>query len=51
MSEAVGRCYLGWKCDAKYMRGAYIKWIECENIIILFNFTPGEDCGPMNAMQ
>ena len=21
MSKAVRRCYLGWKCDAKYVRG------------------------------
>ena len=35
MSEAVRRCCLGWKCDAKFVRGAYIQCIACDNTICL----------------
>ena len=48
MSEAVRRCCLGWKCDARYVRGGIQNRTREYDVV---KFTPEEDCGSTNAMQ
>ena len=49
MSEAVRRCCLGWKCNVKYVRGG-IHIVNHMREYDMLYFTPGKDCGPLNAM-
>ena len=49
MLKAVFKCCLGWKCDAKYIRGAHAVNNMCK--YIMFNITAEEDCGTMNVIR